>query len=153
MKVYCASLHETSQRAVHCCCTLVYMLHESSYILFFVIQNKRGHEDSNSCSLSMIDTQRRKHCYTDSFNLERSTHIRTAPDFFGTTTIPAHQSVGSSTLLITPNVSIRRSSSLTFPIRGSGIRLGVLSENGMAPGFRLITYGCRTSPKPLHNFG
>ncbi len=33
------------------------------YILFCVIQNKRGHEDPNSCSLSMIDTQRRKHRY------------------------------------------------------------------------------------------
>ncbi len=63
MKVYCPSLHETSQRVVHCCCTLVYMLHESSYILFCVIQNKRGHEDPNYCSLSMIDTQRRKHRY------------------------------------------------------------------------------------------
>ncbi len=44
---------------VHCCCTLVYMLHESSYILFCVIQNKRRQQDKNSCNLSLISTQRR----------------------------------------------------------------------------------------------
>lgn len=60
---------------------------------------------------------------TDLFNLERSTHILTAPDFFGTTTIPAHHSVGSSTPLITHNVSIQCSSSLTLSIRGSRILL------------------------------
>ena len=37
----------------------------------------------------------------------KSTHIRTAPDFFGTTTIPAHYGVGSLTLEMTPAFSIQ----------------------------------------------
>ncbi len=88
---------------------------------------------------------------TDSFTWERS--IRNSTRLLRDHN---HPSTTSRRFLHSTNyshVSIRRSSSLTFPIRGSGIRLGVLSENGVAPGFRLITYGCRTSPKPLHNFG
>ena len=41
----------------------------------------------------------------------RSTQIRIAPDFLGTTTIPAHHGVGSSTLEMIPSDSIRSSSS------------------------------------------
>ena len=40
---------------------------------------------------------------TPSFKGLRSTHILTLPDFFGTTTMPAHQGVGSVTFLMTPN--------------------------------------------------
>ena len=41
----------------------------------------------------------------------KSTQILTAPVFFGTTTMPAHQGVGSFTFEITPRASIRVSSS------------------------------------------
>ena len=46
-------------------------------------------------------------------SLVRSTQRRTFPFGFGTTTKPAHQSVGCSTLAITPSSSIRSSSRLT----------------------------------------
>ncbi|CAB1441570.1 unnamed protein product [Pleuronectes platessa] len=78
--------------------------------------------------------------------------MRTLPAFLGTTTIPAHQSVGSSILVITPIFSIRSISSLTFPISGRGTLRGVWREKGTASGFNLIAYGLRTRPKPLHNF-
>ena len=42
--------------------------------------------------------------------------MRTLPSCFGTTTIPAHQSVGSSTLEMTPSCSIRCSSLFAFGI-------------------------------------
>ena len=44
-----------------------------------------------------------------------------APDFFGTTTIPAHHGVGSSTLEIMPQDSIQVDSSWTFLRIGSGM--------------------------------
>ena len=55
---------------------------------------------------------------TFSFRGFRSTQILIAPSFFGTTTIPAHHGVGWSTLAITPNFSMRSSSSLTLERRG-----------------------------------
>ena len=57
------------------------------------------------------------------FHLEASgqfTHIQSAPSFFGTTTMPAHHGVGSSTLEMTPRDSIRSSSSWTLGRLGSG---------------------------------
>ena len=50
----------------------------------------------------------------------------------GTTTMPAHQSVGSSIFEMTPRVSILSSSSFTFGSRGIGTLLGVLTEYGLA---------------------
>ena len=52
----------------------------------------------------------------------RSTHIRMAPYFLGTTTIPAHHRVGSSILVMIsmPMDSIWFSSSMTFWWSGSG---------------------------------
>ncbi len=91
--------------------------------------------------------------HTDSFILVKSTQMRTVPAFFGTTTIPAHQSVGSSILVITPIFSIRSISSFTFPRSGRGILHGAWREKGTASGFNLIEYGLRTRPKPLHRFG
>lgn len=49
------------------------------------------------------------------------------PSFLGATTMPAHQSVGPSTLLMTPELSMHWSSSFTFAAKGSGILLGGLS--------------------------
>lgn len=51
----------------------------------------------------------------------KSTQIRIAPDFLGTTTIPAHHSVGSDILRITPICSMRSSSSLTLERNAIGI--------------------------------
>ena len=50
----------------------------------------------------------------------RFTHMQIAPDFLGTTTIPAHNGVGLSTLEIMPMDSILFSSSMTFGKNGSG---------------------------------
>ena len=50
----------------------------------------------------------------------RSTQILRFPSDFGTTTMPAHQGVGSSTFLITPIDSMQSSSALTSSLRGRG---------------------------------
>ena len=57
-----------------------------------------------------------------SFNRLRSTPMRTWPFGLGTTTMPAHQSVGSLTLMMTPNFSIRSSLALTDLRSTEGIR-------------------------------
>lgn len=51
--------------------------------------------------------------------------MRTPLDFLGTTTIPAHQGVGSDTLEITPAFSTLSSSSVTLGWRGKGTCHGV----------------------------
>ena len=63
---------------------------------------------------------------TLSFRRVRSTHIRTFPSGFGTTTIPEHQSVGSWMHLTTPSLSIRSSSALTFGSIGITTRLELI---------------------------
>lgn len=50
----------------------------------------------------------------------KSTHIRTSPDHFGTTTIPAHHGVGSQISDITPIASIRPYSASSMLIAGFG---------------------------------
>ena len=69
---------------------------------------------------------------------QKSTQMRTAPDFFRTTTIPAHQGAGSSTGEMTPSDCMRESSSLTFCLRGSGTFLGMHRANGCASGLSRI---------------
>ena len=69
----------------------------------------------------------------------RSTHMRIAPDFLGTTTIPAHHGVGSSTLEMMPMDSILFSSSMTFGQSGSGTWRGVNSAYGFASGLSLMS--------------
>ena len=86
--------------------------------------------------------------YTLSFNFVRSTHMRTFPLDLGTTTIPAHQGVGSSTLRMTPSFSMRSSSSRTFAFRGKATHLGVMIACGLASGFNLILYFPSNSPRP-----
>ena len=66
----------------------------------------------------------------------RSTQILTVPSFLGTTTIPAHQGVGTSILEMTPMDSMRASSSFTFMRSGSGTFLGVWRAKGVASGLR-----------------
>ena len=65
---------------------------------------------------------------TLSFSAFRSTQILTAPDFLGTTTIPAHQGVGSFTFEITPISSMRSNSSWTLSRSGSGTFLGCVER-------------------------
>lgn len=75
---------------------------------------------------------------TLSLSLVRSTQIRTLSAVFGTTTIPAHQSVGSSTFEMTPNSSIRCNSDLTLGSSGIATLLGVESAKGFASSFSWI---------------
>lgn len=42
---------------------------------------------------------------------------------------------------------------ITFPNRGMGTRHGFVNENGMAPGFNLMEYGCCITLKSWHTFG
>lgn len=51
----------------------------------------------------------------------RLTQIRIAPLFLGTTTMPAHHGVGTSTFEMTPMSSMRSSSSVTCALRGMGM--------------------------------
>lgn len=67
--------------------------------------------------------------------------------------MPEHQSVGSSTLLMTPIFSIRSSLALTLGGNGRGTGGEVLSECGTAPGFSLMMYSCWMRPRPPHRFG
>jgi len=90
---------------------------------------------------------------TLSFSGLRSTQMRTAPDSFGTTTIAAHQEVGSSTGEITPRFSIRSSSSFTFILSGMGTFLGKHKANGWLFGFSFISYSCKNDPNPVNKAG
>ena len=78
--------------------------------------------------------------FTLLLSLVRSTQMRTFPFFLGTTTIPAHQSVGSFTLAITPWSSIRVSSSLTAFINGIGTLREVPSADGCTLSSSWIVY-------------
>ncbi|MEQ2190816.1 hypothetical protein XENOCAPTIV_011127, partial [Xenoophorus captivus] len=87
------------------------------------------------------------------FSSVRSMHILTLPELLGTTTIGAHQSVGSSTLVMTPSCCIRLSYSLTLGRRGRNICLGVERENGCASADRTILYSPSISPSPVKSLG
>ena len=76
---------------------------------------------------------------TLSFRGLKSTQILTDPDFFGTTTMPAHHGVGSSIREMTPRDSMRMSSSCTFFLRGKGTFRGVKRAQGLALGLSLIS--------------
>ena len=67
--------------------------------------------DANDCS---TEDSKCLSLHTALFNFVSSTHILTLPSPFGTTTIPAHQDVGSSILELTPSCSIHFNSTLTF---------------------------------------
>ena len=75
---------------------------------------------------------------TLSLILRKSTQMRTAPDFWGTTTMPKHQGVGLSVREITPMDSIRPSSSCTFSLSGIGMARGVNKAKGVLSGVSCI---------------
>ena len=77
----------------------------------------------------------------------------TFPDFFGTTTIPAHHWVGSSTLDITPIASILASSCATFGLSGRAMLCGVVNANGCTSGFSFISNSSPRYPRPLETPG
>ena len=81
----------------------------------------------------------------------RSTQIQTVPSFLGTTTIPAHQGVGTSTLEMTPKDSMRDSSSFTFLQSGSGTFLGRVK--GVASGLRRSWNSPFSVPRPENMAG
>ena len=67
-----------------------------------------------------------------SFTLVISTDIRILRFGLGAVTIPAHQSEGWSTFVITPSFSILVSSSFALLFIGNGIRLGVVIEKWLS---------------------
>ena len=90
---------------------------------------------------------------TLSLSLVRSTQMRTLSSTFGTTTIAEHQSVCSSTGMITCSFSILSNSAFTRGSRGIAIRLGVVKAHGLAPSFNWMHYSVFSRPNPLNNFG
>jgi len=77
-------------------------------------------------------------------------HIQIDPDFLGTTTIPAHQTDGFSTLEITHSYSILASSSWTFSLSGKGTVRGVYKAKHFAFGFSSIFYSPLSVPRPVN---
>ena len=88
---------------------------------------------------------------TFSFKGFMSTQIRTAPEAFDTTTIAAHQGVGSLTRDITPKPSMCCNSACTFGLSARGIFLGVLKAKGCELGFNWILYSRANVPRPVNN--
>ena len=83
-----------------------------------------------------------------SFSGLRSIQIQIAPLYLKTATMPAHHSVGSSTLEITPIDSIQSSSCLTFGHNNSAMFLGAKRAHGFASGLILIVYSSPKFPSP-----
>ena len=75
------------------------------------------------------------------------------PAFLGTTTIPEHHSVGSSTREITPRLSILSNSSLTLVRSGSDTVRAVCNAYGRASGFNFISYSRLNVPSPSNKEG
>ena len=72
------------------------------------------------------------------FGWVRSTQILTLLFALGTTTMPAHQAVGSLTFAMTPSAFIRRSSCSTAFLSGIATLRGVDSTYGLASGSNLM---------------
>ena len=61
--------------------------------------------------------------------------MRILPSGLGTTTMPEHQSLGMSTLEMTPRFSIRSNAAFTLLIRGSSATLrGAVKAKGVESG-------------------
>ena len=88
-----------------------------------------------------------------SLSLVKSIHVRILLSGLGTTTMPAHQSLGMSTLEMTPKFSMRSNSAFTLLIRGSATLRGVVSAKGVESGLNLILNSPFKSPSPLNNLG
>jgi hypothetical protein len=82
------------------------------------------------------------------FSFVKSMQILTWPPDFGTTTISAHHSVGSSIREMTPNFSILGNSALTLSISGNGTLRGTDNANGFASGYNAIVYVQFVFPSP-----
>ena len=80
-----------------------------------------------------------------SLSLVKSTHVRILLSGLGMTTMPAHQSVGMSTLEMTPKFSIRSNSAFTLYYSSEG--------EGIESGFNLILNSPFNFPSPLNNLG
>ena len=76
--------------------------------------------DANDC---LTEGTKYFSLYTVLFNFVRLTHILTLPYPFGTTTIPAHQDIGSCILEMTPSCYISFNFALTFGSKGIGTAL------------------------------
>ena len=87
------------------------------------------------------------------FNFAKSTQILTSPEGLGTTTMGAHQSVGSSIILMTPISNILYISSLVFDNNDRGTFLGVVRAKGLGFSINLISYSPGISPRPLNKSG
>ena len=79
----------------------------------------------------------------------RSTH----PNCLGTTTIAAHQGVGSSTGEITPKLFIRCNSHCTFNCSGRRMFHEAFKANSWLFGLSLIVYLHANVPSPVSNKG
>ena len=79
--------------------------------------------------------------------------MRILPLGLGTTTMPAHQSVGMSTLEMTPRFSMHYNSAFTLLVRGSATLRGVVNAKGVESGFNVILNSPFNSPSPLNNLG
>ena len=71
----------------------------------------------------------------------------------GTTTIPAHHSVGVSIFWMTLNCSIQQSSHSTRDFSGSGILWGFERAYGIASCFNTMLYSPSIVPRPLKILG
>ena len=69
---------------------------------------------------------------------------------FGTATMPAHHSVGSFTLVISPMLCIHSNLSLTFGINGSATCPRVIMAYGVLSSLSLILYSVVINPKPVN---
>ena len=88
-----------------------------------------------------------------SFKRKKSQQLRMEPFALGTIAIPAHQSVGCSTLQMSPSFSMRFSSCDTCSVIGIGIRRGTANEYGEALSVRLILCGgSLNSPRVKNSF-
>ena len=88
-----------------------------------------------------------------SLSLVKLTHVRLLLTGLGTTTMTAHQSVGMSSLEMTPKFSIRSNSAFTLLIRGSATLRGIVNAKGVESGFNLILNSPFNSPSPLNYLG
>ena len=118
------------------------------------VVNNEGPELESNFENTVAPPSWARVCSTDG-NMWRSRHtllfnltqILMRPSGLEITTIPAHQSVGVSTRVITPIFSILSSSGLTFGMRGMATLRGTVRAYGVGSSFkRMYVIGsCHTS--------
>ena len=82
-------------------------------------------------------------------DIRQSMQTHAWPSGLGTTTIPTHHSVGTSTLAMTPSCCIRHNLFHAFLSNGTATRLGTDIANGLVCDLSLITYSPRSLPSPV----